>query len=49
MPKSPPPFLNSRYTDFFIKWMSRSNTWMYRRNNGEGLGGTFQKASPSRC
>ena len=23
--------------------MSRLNTWMYRRNNGEGLGGTFQK------
>jgi deazaflavin-dependent oxidoreductase (nitroreductase family) len=22
--------------------MSRLNTWMYRRNDGEGLGGTFQ-------
>jgi deazaflavin-dependent oxidoreductase (nitroreductase family) len=22
--------------------MSRLNTWMYRRNNGTGLGGTFQ-------
>ena len=42
MPKSPPPFLNSRYSDVSIKWMSRLNTWMYRRNNGEGLGGTFQ-------
>src|ERR1700739_542656 len=43
MPKSPPRFLNSSYTDFFIKWMSRLNTFMYRRNGGEGPGGTFQK------
>ncbi|HME48821.1 nitroreductase family deazaflavin-dependent oxidoreductase [Mycobacterium sp.] len=43
MPKSPPPFMNTRYTDFLIKWMSRLNTWMYRRGGGEGLGGTFQK------
>ena len=43
MPKSPPPFLNSRYSDVFLKLVSRLNTWMYRRNNGEGLGGTFQK------
>ena len=42
MPKSPPPFLNSRYSDVFLKLVSRLNTWMYRRNNGEGLGGTFQ-------
>jgi deazaflavin-dependent oxidoreductase (nitroreductase family) len=38
----PPRFLNSPYADFFIKWMSRVNTAMYRRNKGEGLGGTFQ-------
>ncbi|MDP7706604.1 MULTISPECIES: nitroreductase family deazaflavin-dependent oxidoreductase [unclassified Mycobacterium] len=43
MPKSPPRFLNSPLTDHFIKWMSRLNTWMYRRNGGEGLGSTFQK------
>jgi len=43
MPKSAPRFLNSPFTDFFIKWMSRLNTWMYRRNGGEGIGGTFQK------
>jgi F420H(2)-dependent quinone reductase len=43
MPKPPPRYLNSPYTDFVIKWMSRLNTWMYRRNGGEGLGGTFQK------
>ena len=42
MPKSPPPFLNSRYSDVLIKLMSRLNTWMYRRNNGQGLGSTFQ-------
>jgi deazaflavin-dependent oxidoreductase (nitroreductase family) len=43
MPKSPPRFLNSPITDFFMKWMSRVNTFMYRRGGGEGLGGTFQK------
>jgi F420H(2)-dependent quinone reductase len=41
--KSAPRFLNSPFTDFFIKWMSRVNTFMYRRGGGEGLGGTFQK------
>ncbi|WP_421843844.1 nitroreductase family deazaflavin-dependent oxidoreductase [Mycobacterium sp.] len=43
MPKSPPRFLNSPFTDSIIKWMSRLNTFMYRRGSGEGLGGTFQK------
>ena len=42
MPKSPPPWLNSRHSDIAIKWISRLNTWMYRRNNGRGLGGKFQ-------
>jgi deazaflavin-dependent oxidoreductase (nitroreductase family) len=42
-PKSPQRFLNTPLTDFFIKWMSRFNTFMYRRGGGEGLGGTFQK------
>lgn len=42
MPKSPPRFLNTPYTDFVIKWSSRLNTWMYRRNGGQGIGGTFQ-------
>jgi deazaflavin-dependent oxidoreductase (nitroreductase family) len=40
--KSPPRFLNSTFADFFLKWMARVNTWMYRRNGGEGLGGTMQ-------
>ncbi len=43
MPKSPPRFLNSPYTDFLIKWMSRANAWIYRRSKGK-LGGTIQKA-----
>jgi len=37
MPKSRP-----RFMDTFIKWISRLNTFMYQRNNGEGLGATFQ-------
>ena len=43
MPTKPSPFLNSRYSDVFLKWMSRINTFFYRRNNGHGLGSTFQK------
>jgi F420H(2)-dependent quinone reductase len=43
MPKSPPRNLNSPYADFFTKWMSRSNTWLYRVTGGK-LGGTVQKA-----
>jgi F420H(2)-dependent quinone reductase len=42
--KSPPRFLNSPFTDLFLKWMARINTWMYRRNAGEGLGGTMQNS-----
>lgn len=41
--KSAPRYLNTAYSDFFIKWMSRVNTFFYRRGGGEGLGGTFQK------
>jgi deazaflavin-dependent oxidoreductase (nitroreductase family) len=42
MPKSPPRYLNKPYADFLIKWISRVNTFMYRRGGGEGLGSTFQ-------
>jgi F420H(2)-dependent quinone reductase len=28
---------------FFLKWMSRTNVWIYRRSNGK-FGGTVQKA-----
>ena len=40
--KSRPRYLDSPFTDFFIKWMSRLNTFLYRRGGGEGLGSTFQ-------
>jgi F420H(2)-dependent quinone reductase len=42
MPKSRPRFIEAKYSDVFFKWMSKLNTWAYRRSNGEGLGGTFQ-------
>jgi len=35
--------LNKAYADVLTKWMSRFNTWAYRRTGGEGLGGTMQK------
>ena len=34
MPKSPPRNLNSPYADFFIKWMARGNTWLYKLTGG---------------
>jgi deazaflavin-dependent oxidoreductase (nitroreductase family) len=37
-----PRTLNAPWVTFFIKWMSRANTWIYRRSSGK-LGGTFQK------
>ena len=43
MPKPPPRFLNSPLNELFVKYVSRLNTFMYRRNGGEGLGGTVQK------
>ena len=39
MPKPPPRYLNKAYADVLTKWMSRFNTWAYRRTGGEGLGG----------
>jgi deazaflavin-dependent oxidoreductase (nitroreductase family) len=42
MPKPPPRFLNSPLNERFIKWVSRVNTFLYRRSGG-GLGGTVQK------
>lgn len=43
MPSSRPRYMDTAVGDFAIKWMSRINTVMYRRNAGNGLGGTFQK------
>ena len=42
MPKSRPRFMDTKAADFFIKWMSRINTFMYRRSDGEGFGSDFQ-------
>jgi F420H(2)-dependent quinone reductase len=38
-----PKRLNDPRAEFFIKWMARVNTWIYKRTNGR-LGGTIQKA-----
>ncbi|MBO0680891.1 nitroreductase family deazaflavin-dependent oxidoreductase [Mycolicibacterium sp. S2-37] len=43
MPKSPPRNLNSPAADFFIKWMARGNTALYRLSGGR-LGGSVGKA-----
>lgn len=37
-----PKYMDTAFGDFVIKWMSRINTFFYRRNDGEGLGGNFQ-------
>jgi len=34
--------MDTKYSDVFIKWMSKINTFMYRRGGGEGLGSKFQ-------
>ena len=39
MANSPAWFMKS---DFALKWMSRINTYLYRRSGGEGIGGTVQ-------
>jgi F420H(2)-dependent quinone reductase len=38
-----PRHLNAPWVGFFLKWMSRTNVWIYRRSNGK-FGGTVQKA-----
>src|SRR5258708_9013246 len=42
MPTSRPRFMDPKPADFFIKWMSKLNTFMYRRSDGEGFGSNFQ-------
>ena len=37
-----PKYMDTAFGDFAVKWMSRINTFMYRRNDGKGLGGNFQ-------
>ena len=41
--KARPRYMDTPFADIFIKWMSRINTFIYRRSGGEGLGSTFQK------
>lgn len=43
MPKPKPRALNSPWVSFIIKWMAKSNAWIYKRSNGK-FGNTFQKA-----
>lgn len=43
MAKTPPRWLNKRYAEFGIKWMSRANTLLYRVGGGDGVGSTAQK------
>jgi deazaflavin-dependent oxidoreductase (nitroreductase family) len=44
-PKPPPRGLNSPQTNRIIKWMSRAQTWIYRKTDGR-LGGTFLQGAP---
>jgi F420H(2)-dependent quinone reductase len=41
--KARPRYMDLVFADTFTKWMSRINTFFYRRGGGEGLGSTFQK------
>lgn len=43
MPKSRPRALNAPWVTFFIKWMGKANTWIYRRTNGK-IGGKIGNA-----
>ena len=43
MAKPPPRNLNSPTSTFFVKWMSRGNTWVYKASGGK-WGGMVKKA-----
>jgi F420H(2)-dependent quinone reductase len=45
MAKPAPRGLNSPQTNTIIKWMSRAQTWIYRKTDGR-LGGTFLQGAP---
>ncbi len=50
MPILSPPLPRIRSAaDFFIKWMSKINTFIYRRSDGEGFGSNFQGIPAWRC
>jgi len=44
-PKPPPRGLNSPQTNTIIKWMSRVQSWVYRKTDGR-LAGTFLQGAP---
>ncbi|MDX1889936.1 nitroreductase family deazaflavin-dependent oxidoreductase [Mycolicibacterium sp. 050158] len=41
---NPPRALNSKPTDVVIKWMSRAQTWVYKKSGGK-LGGKFLRGA----
>lgn len=45
VPKPAPRGLNSPQTARIIKWMSRAQTWLYKKTDGR-LGGTFLQGAP---
>lgn len=45
MPASPPRGLNTPYTAFIVKWMSRITTALYKRTDGR-VGGKFLQGAP---
>lgn len=45
MAATPPRGLNSPQTKHIVKWMSRINTWLYKRTDGK-VGGKFLKGAP---
>lgn len=45
MTKPAPRGLNSPQTETIIKWMSRAQSWLYRKTGGK-LGGTFLQGAP---
>ena len=46
MPAKPPPKgLNTPTTKRIIKWMSRANTWVYKKTDGK-IGGKFLQGAP---
>ena len=45
MTASPPRGLNSPQTKFIIKWMSRAQTWLYKKTDGK-IAGKFLQGAP---
>lgn len=45
MPKPRPKGLDSAQTNTIVKWMSRAQSWIYKKTDGK-LGGTFLQGAP---